>query len=67
MGTNRVIWRKSSYSGSDGGNCVEVGTGLPGKIAVRDTKDREGPALAFGDQAWSEFVKGIKYGEFELG
>jgi hypothetical protein len=67
MGTNRVIWRKSSYSGSDGGNCVEVGTGLPGKIAVRDTKDREGPALAFGDQAWSEFVKGIKHGEFELG
>jgi hypothetical protein len=67
MGTNGMTWRKSSYSGSNGGDCVEVGTGLPGKIAVRDTKDREGPALAFGDQAWSEFVKGIKHGEFELG
>lgn len=59
-------WRKSSYSSNGGGNCVEVGTGLPGKVAVRDSKDREGPKLAVSDQAWSAFVQGIKRNEFDL-
>jgi hypothetical protein len=58
-------WRKSSYSGN-GGNCVEVGVGLPGKVAVRDSKDHEGPKLAVSDQAWSEFIEGIKCGELGL-
>ena len=61
-----LSWRKASRSGNGGGSCVEVGTGLPGKIAVRDSKDRGGPKLAVSDQAWSEFIHGIKHGEFEL-
>jgi hypothetical protein len=58
-------WRKSSYSGN-GGNCIEVGVGLPGKVAVRDSKDRQGPKLAVSSDAWSEFIEGIKHGELGL-
>jgi hypothetical protein len=58
-------WRKSSYSGN-GGNCVEVGTGLPGKVAVRDSKNPEGPKLTVSSDAWSVFVGGIKLGQFDL-
>jgi Domain of unknown function (DUF397) len=59
-------WRKSSYSGNGGGNCVEVANNLPGIVAVRDSKDRGGPNLAVSGNAWSEFVQGIKHGEFDL-
>jgi Domain of unknown function (DUF397) len=48
---SRVAWRKSSYSNSSGGSCVEVAefVGTPGEhdIAVRDSKDPRGPALTF--------------------
>lgn len=40
-------WRKSRYSGSNGGNCVEVAGNLPGIVAVRDSKDPDGPVLIF--------------------
>lgn len=40
-------WRTSSYSGGNGGACVEVARNLPGIVAVRDSKDRTGPVLAF--------------------
>jgi hypothetical protein len=59
-------WRKSSYSGTNGGQCVEVASNLPGTVAVRDSKDTVGPVLAVSDQAWSAFVRGIKRGEFDL-
>ncbi|WP_327047619.1 DUF397 domain-containing protein [Microbispora sp. NBC_01189] len=58
-------WRKSSYSGS-GNNCVEVATNVPGLVAVRDSKDRSGPALAFTPGEWSAFVAGVKSGEFDI-
>jgi hypothetical protein len=58
-------WRKSSYSGN-GGNCVEVGTGLPGKIAVRDSKNPDSPVLSFGPEEWDAFVKGVQRGDFDL-
>jgi hypothetical protein len=51
--------RKPSYSGSNGGDCVEVGGGGPA-VAVRDTKDRTGAALAFGPDAWRQFAAMIK-------
>jgi hypothetical protein len=59
-------WRKSSYSGNGGGNCVEVAGNLPGIVAVRDSKNPAGPSLAFADETWSEFTEGIKHGEFDL-
>ena len=43
-----------------------AGTGLPGKVAVRDSKDREGPVLTVSGNAWSEFTDAIKHGEFDL-
>ncbi|MGC5307679.1 DUF397 domain-containing protein [Micromonospora zamorensis] len=55
-------WRKSTRSGDNGGNCVEVADNLPGLVAVRDSKDPTGPALAFSRAAWSSFVRVTKPG-----
>jgi hypothetical protein len=61
-----AMWRKSSYSSANGGNCVEVACNLPGAVAVHDSKNPDGPKLAFREQAWSAFVQAIKHGEFDL-
>ena len=50
-------WRKSSYSGDNGGECVEVATA--GAVLVRDTTDRSGPTLAFTADAWRAFTTTI--------
>jgi hypothetical protein len=52
--SDALTWRKSSYSTSNGGNCVEVAAAL-GTIAVRDSKDPNGPALIFNRTRWQEF------------
>ncbi|MEU0546680.1 DUF397 domain-containing protein [Micromonospora sp. NPDC005979] len=49
-------WRKSTRSGSSGGDCVEVADNLPGIVGVRDSKDPDGPALVFGPASWRAFV-----------
>ncbi|MEE1785208.1 DUF397 domain-containing protein [Streptomyces sp. SP17BM10] len=56
-------WFKSSYS-SNGGQCIEVSSSVPGAVPVRDSKDPEGPALAFPVEAWSAFVAAVRSGEF---
>ncbi|MFB7123008.1 Scr1 family TA system antitoxin-like transcriptional regulator [Kitasatospora sp. NPDC056273] len=56
-------WLKSSYS-DGGGQCIEVAPGLPGVLPVRDSKDPDGPQLAFGTDAWQSFIAGVKSGEF---
>jgi hypothetical protein len=48
-------WRKSSYSGDNGGNCVETAS-AEGSILVRDTADRARATLAFSPRAWTEFI-----------
>lgn len=49
-------WRKSSYSGGQGGNCVEVATRAEaGSVMVRDSKDQAGPVLSFPREAWQVF------------
>jgi Domain of unknown function (DUF397) len=53
-----AMWRKSSYSGANGGNCVEVASA--GAVLVRDSRDPEGPRLAFGRQAWETFAAMVK-------
>jgi hypothetical protein len=55
-----AVWRKSSYSNGDGGNCVEVVDDLPGIVPVRDSKDPHGPAIVFPATAWSIFVTAVK-------
>ena len=59
MGLTSVSWRKSSYSGGNGGNCIQV-AGLPGTIAVRDSKDPDGPALLFTAAEWAAFTARVK-------
>ncbi|WP_326551560.1 DUF397 domain-containing protein [Micromonospora sp. NBC_01813] len=54
--SNEPAWRKSSRSNGSSGNCVEVADNLPGRVLVRDTKDRDGGTLTFGPSAWSSFV-----------
>jgi hypothetical protein len=51
-------WRKSSYSGPNGGECVEVATA--GAVLVRDTTDRSGPVLTFTADAWRAFTAAIR-------
>ncbi|MEU3836744.1 DUF397 domain-containing protein [Streptomyces microflavus] len=55
MSTN-LHWFKSSYSGSEGGNCVEVAT-CPDTIHIRDSKDLTVPALAVSPTSWTSFVE----------
>lgn len=52
-------WRTSSYSGSGGGQCTEVAA-VPGTVLVRDSRDPDGPRLAFGVQAWRVFAARVK-------
>ncbi|GGO86930.1 DUF397 domain-containing protein [Wenjunlia tyrosinilytica] len=59
-----AVWRKSSYSNTNGGNCVEVADGLDSAVPVRDSKDPQGPALLFPTAAWASFIAGIKTGDF---
>ena len=58
-GNRALSWRKSSYSGNNGGQCIEAGSGS-GVIAVRDSKDRDGARLAFSPDAWAAFAAKIK-------
>lgn len=58
-------WIKSSYSGSGGGNCVEVGDLGNGHRAVRDSKDPAGPVLTLTPAAWSSFTAGVCDGQFD--
>ncbi|MEV0093292.1 DUF397 domain-containing protein [Streptomyces sp. NPDC050738] len=55
-----AVWRKSSRSNTQGGDCVEVADGHPTLIPVRDSKRPQGPALLIPAVAWSAFLKHIK-------
>jgi len=60
-GTGAVTWRKSSYSGNSGGQCVEVGNAAA-LIAVRDSKDPDGSVLAVVAGTWAAFAERVKAG-----
>jgi hypothetical protein len=55
-----ATWRTSTRSAHT--ECVEVADNLPGVVAVRDSKDRQGPVLAFTPSTWRSFVAKIKRG-----
>ncbi|MBJ6632621.1 DUF397 domain-containing protein [Streptomyces coelicolor] len=57
-------WRKSSYSGSEGGSCLEVLDDHPTGVPVRDSKVPEGPALVFRSAGWTPFVTAVKDDSF---
>jgi hypothetical protein len=55
-------WRKSTYSGGNGGDCVEVAGSIPRAVAVRDSKDPGGPTLITSPAAWEAFTASVKAG-----
>jgi hypothetical protein len=60
---NELAWRKSSYSGAQS-ECIEVANGTGGVLSVRDSKDPQGPSLAFSPSAWSAFITDLQAGTF---
>jgi hypothetical protein len=59
-----AVFRKSTKSGSNGGNCVEVAMNIPGVVAVRDSKDPDGGTLVLNPSEWDAFKRGVVHGEF---
>ncbi|GAA3853961.1 DUF397 domain-containing protein [Streptomyces sedi] len=53
-------WRRSSYSGPNGGECLEVADGVSGMVPVRDSKDVDGPTVAFPAGSWAAFLARVK-------
>jgi len=87
MDLSHTVWRKASYSGPNGGNCVEVATwrkasksnsnsnggacvevarDLPGVVAVRDSKNPDGPRLVLSPAGWQSFTGKVKAGRFDV-
>ena len=60
-----VEWRKSSRSGPTGGNCVEIAALAGGDVAMRNSRDPDGPALIFTRAEWEAFSGGVAAGEFD--
>lgn len=58
-----AVWRKSSRSGGNGGQCVELAM-VGGITAVRDSKNPAGPALMFGQDGFGRFLADVKAGLF---
>ncbi|SPT58170.1 Domain of uncharacterised function (DUF397) [Actinomadura madurae] len=66
MPISSAEWKKSSQSDNTGGQCVEVAD-LVAAVAVRDSKDPDGPKLVFGPSAWQAFAVRVKSGSLDLG
>jgi hypothetical protein len=62
---SQAVWYKSSRSGGNGGNCVEVAN-LDGAVAVRDSKNPDDGVLIFSRTDWTTFVDAAKNGEYDL-
>jgi hypothetical protein len=59
-------WRKASYSGTNGGGCVEVARNRPGVVAVRDSKNPDALVLAVEPSGWRDFIASVKIGQHDL-
>lgn len=67
MDMSLVEWRKASYSGTNGGGCVEVSTReVAGHRLVRDSKHPDGAVLAVAPREWQAFIGAVKTGTFNL-
>ena len=61
MDVNSAPWRTSSYSGNNGGACLQAAA-VPPAVLVRDSKDPHGPVLAFAARTWQRFADHVKSG-----
>jgi hypothetical protein len=61
---DKLAWFKSSFS-ANGQSCVECARLPGGGMAVRDTKDPDGPTLIFTSEDWEAFTRGIRAGELD--
>ncbi|MFB7929387.1 DUF397 domain-containing protein [Streptomyces sp. NPDC056039] len=59
-GLSAATWIKSSYSGNDAGNCIEVAPGFPETVPVRDSKNPDGPVLVVTRSAWSALLSAVR-------
>jgi hypothetical protein len=59
-----LTWLRSQRSGPTGGNCVEVAFLPSGEVAMRNSRDPDGPALVFTRPEWDAFLGGAGDGEF---
>ncbi|MGB7168675.1 MAG: DUF397 domain-containing protein [Acidobacteriaceae bacterium] len=72
MDLTGAAWRTSSYSGGNGGQCVEVAAIIDNEdgtikvCAVRDSKSHRGPVLTFGSEQWRRFTTSVKAGRLDL-
>ena len=57
---SRAVWHKSTRSNGNGGACVEVARNLPGIVAVRDSKNPDGPALIVSRDEWARFISRLR-------
>ncbi|MFF3716127.1 DUF397 domain-containing protein [Streptomyces prasinus] len=65
---NAAVWRRSSYSNQDGGECVEVCdafAAFAAVVPVRDSKFPHGPVLVFPAVGWASFVTAVRDGQLE--
>ena len=65
LGLARAEWSKSSHSSANG-QCIEVAQNLPGIVAIRDSKDPDGPKLLISPADWRSFVNDVKGREISL-
>ncbi|SFN29115.1 DUF397 domain-containing protein [Actinomadura madurae] len=60
-----VFWRKSSHSSGSEGQCVEVAAMTDRGVALRDSKDVDGPMLSIAPSAWASLLADVKAGAFD--
>ncbi|MCT9093494.1 DUF397 domain-containing protein [Streptomyces sp. ASQP_92] len=58
-------WFKSSYSGAEGNSCIEIAP-LNSGVGIRDSKDKEGPALVVSHTTWAAFVRPVRSGHLGI-
>ncbi|MFE3451333.1 DUF397 domain-containing protein [Nonomuraea sp. NPDC059194] len=63
--TTRADWRKSRFC-NGAAACVEFAQLADGNVALRDSKDEDGPVLVFTQDEWTAFTAGVRDGEFDL-
>ncbi|MER7730958.1 DUF397 domain-containing protein [Streptomyces erythrochromogenes] len=57
---SKAVWRTSTYTNGDNGDCVEVADGLSGMVPVRDSKRPDGGVVVVSAAAWGPFVAALK-------